>query len=47
MHPDKSAGPDGMSLGFYQKFWNRVKTDVVNVVRRFFDTGVVDAPTLP
>lgn len=42
MHPDKSASPDGMSPGFYQIFWNVIKTDMVNVVRLFFETGEVD-----
>lgn len=39
MHPDKSPGPDGMSPGFYQKFWKIVGGDVVNLVQQFFLTG--------
>ncbi|KAL8126087.1 hypothetical protein AgCh_013389 [Apium graveolens] len=42
MHPDKSPGPDGMTPGFYQKYWGVVSKDVVSVVRRFFDTEIVD-----
>uniref|UniRef100_A0A803NMT2 DUF4283 domain-containing protein n=1 Tax=Cannabis sativa TaxID=3483 RepID=A0A803NMT2_CANSA len=36
MHPSKSPGPDGTTPGFYQKCWNIVRSDVVNVVHRFF-----------
>lgn len=42
MHPEKSLGPDGMTPGFYQKWWHIVKNDVVSNVRRFFNTGVLD-----
>lgn len=42
MHPDKSPSPDGMSPGFYQKCWNIVKDDIINIVRRFFMTGIID-----
>ncbi|XP_030479441.1 uncharacterized protein LOC115696692 [Cannabis sativa] len=39
MHPDKSPGPDGMTPGFFQKYWSVVGGDVVSQVRMFFDTG--------
>lgn len=43
MHPGKSPGPDGMSLGFYQKHWNIIREDVVKLVHPFFDTGRFDS----
>lgn len=42
MHPDKSLGPDGMSPGFYQRYWSIVGTDVTKMVQNFFDTGTFD-----
>lgn len=42
MHPDKSLGPDGISLAFYQKFWNIVGKDVVQVVKNFFESCKFD-----
>lgn len=42
MHPDKAPGPDGMTLGFYQKCWKIVKEDVVATVKNFFVTGTID-----
>uniref|UniRef100_A0A803NPV8 Reverse transcriptase domain-containing protein n=1 Tax=Cannabis sativa TaxID=3483 RepID=A0A803NPV8_CANSA len=38
MHPDKSPRPDGMTPGFFQKYWNVVGLDVITQVKEFFDT---------
>lgn len=39
IHPDKSPGPDGMTPDFFQKYWEIVGSDVVEMVRHFFLTG--------
>lgn len=39
MHPYKSLGPNGMSPGFYQKYWQIVGEDVYQFVRFFFAIG--------
>ncbi|XP_060972489.1 uncharacterized protein LOC115717814 [Cannabis sativa] len=39
MHPDKAPGPDGMGHGFFQKQWHIVGSDVISLVRDFFETG--------
>lgn len=39
MHPDKSPGPDGMSPGFFQKYWQVVGDDIVKLVQNFFTMG--------
>lgn len=42
MHPDKSPGLDGMSPGFYQKYWPTVSGDVTKMVQNFFQNGVFE-----
>lgn len=32
MHPTRSPGLDGMSIIFFQKYWNIVDNDVTNMV---------------
>lgn len=39
MHPDKSPGTDGMSPGFYQKYWSIVGDEVYQLTRQFFSRG--------
>lgn len=39
MNPDKAPGPDGMTPGFFQKYWNIVGADLITIVRNFFETG--------
>ncbi|XP_060965138.1 uncharacterized protein LOC133034129 [Cannabis sativa] len=41
MHPDKAPGPDGMGPGFFQKHWDIVGPDIVNMVTDFFASGVI------
>ncbi|XP_062075810.1 uncharacterized protein LOC133779929 [Humulus lupulus] len=42
MHPDKSPGPDGMTPGFYQKYWPIVGSDVVTLIQEFWLTESFD-----
>lgn len=40
MHPDKSPGPDGMSPDFYQKYWQIVGEDIVELIQHFFNRKI-------
>lgn len=42
MHSYISPRPDGMTPGFYQKYWRIIGKDVVDVVKHFVNTGNVD-----
>ncbi|XP_019096517.1 PREDICTED: uncharacterized protein LOC104768075 [Camelina sativa] len=42
MHPDKAPGPNGMTALFFQKAWDIVKTDLVDLVNRFLVERVFD-----
>ena len=39
MHPSKSTGPNGMSLFFFQKFWNIVEVDVTEAILLVLNSG--------
>lgn len=41
MHPDKAPGPDGMTPAFFQKNCNVVGKEVVVMIKKFFETGVL------
>ena len=36
---NKTPGDDGISFGFYQTFWNRIKTPLVNYFNSAFELG--------
>lgn len=41
MHPDKAPGPDGMTPGFFQKYWGTIKADIIHLVHNFFSSGLI------
>lgn len=42
MHLDKASGPDGMSPGFYQRYWSIVSEDIIRLVKNFFSSGILE-----
>ncbi|XP_075483594.1 uncharacterized protein LOC142523746 [Primulina tabacum] len=40
MHPDKAPGPDGMSIFFFQKYWDVIGDEVTEVVLKILNDGV-------
>ncbi|XP_020249244.1 uncharacterized protein LOC109826633 [Asparagus officinalis] len=36
LHPDKSPGPDGFPILFFQKFWHIVQADVIDFIQRLY-----------
>lgn len=45
IHPEKAPGPDGMTALFYQKFWNIIGPQVVDMVKNFMTTSLMDPKT--
>ncbi|KAI8550738.1 hypothetical protein RHMOL_Rhmol06G0131400 [Rhododendron molle] len=39
MHPNRAPGYDGMTAGFFQRYWGIVGVDVCRAVRSFFHDG--------
>ena len=37
MHPDKSAGPDGLNPAFYQNFWHLLGFEIFNCCKKWLD----------
>lgn len=40
---NKSPGPDGFSLGFFQDNWDIVKKDLAQVFKEFHERGILDS----
>jgi hypothetical protein len=41
MKKDASPGPDGFNVGFYRNAWNWIAEDVTQLVRTFYETGIM------
>ncbi|XP_056859988.1 uncharacterized protein LOC130508476 [Raphanus sativus] len=42
INPHKCPGPDGMNGFFFQQFWETCQEEVMEMVQRFFQTGVME-----
>jgi len=42
MAKDKSPGPDGFTILFYQECWEVIKTNLLKVFEEFFASGVIN-----
>jgi len=42
LNPTKAPGPDGMTALFFQRFWEIIKGDLINMVKNFFSSGIFD-----
>lgn len=42
INPDKAPGLDGMTSLFYQSFWEVTATEIISMVRNFFDSSAFD-----
>ncbi|XP_074356438.1 uncharacterized protein LOC141696155 [Apium graveolens] len=40
-NPDKSSGPDGITPAFYKNYWTIVVNNMVHLVRKFFQDGIM------
>ena len=43
MHPEKTNGPDGMTVLFFQHSWYIIKKDLVELVNNFLVSGEMDS----
>ena len=39
---NKSPGPDGFSLAFFQDFWDTIKADILQFFRDFWESGIIN-----
>ena len=39
MHPDKASGADGMTVGFFKKYWPIRGYDAIKVILGFLNNG--------